>query len=177
MKRSKLVALCAISTGFAILFLTAGVFIPILDYSGIFMASLCTMIPLTKKSFKGGILTFLATLCLSLIFFVGMKPEMVLTYGIFFGAHPAVSYILREKKVNNLLSMAIKTIWFVGSLLLIYTLFSAFLFEDTLLNNEIFKKYAYLILSVVGAFVFVCYDLLITHFQKALDKTIEKLKL
>lgn len=172
-----MVALCAIATGFAILFLTAGVFIPIFDYSGIFMASLCTMIPLTKKSFKGGLLTYLATLCLSAIFFVGMKPEIVLTYGLFFGAHPAVSYILREKKVNKILSLVIKTVWFVGSLLLIYTLFSAFLFEDSLLNNEIFKKYAYLILSIVGAVMFVCYDALITHFQKALDKTIEKLNL
>ena len=43
--------------------------------------------------------------------------------------------------------------------------------------NEVFKKYAYLILSIVGAVLFVCYDLLITHFQKTLDKTIEKLKL
>lgn len=177
MKRSKMVALCAIATGFAILFLTAGVFIPIFDYSGIFMASLCTMIPLTKKSFKGGLMTYLATLCLASIFFVGIKPEIVLTYGLFFGAHPAVSYILREKKVNNIISVLIKTVWFIGSLLLIYTLFSAFLFEDTLLNNDIFKKYAYLILSVVGAVLFVCYDVIIKHFQKMLDKTIEKLNL
>lgn len=172
-----MVALCAIATGFAILFLTAGVFIPIFDYSGIFMASLCTMIPLTKKSFKGGLMTYLATLCLASIFFVGIKPEIVLTYGLFFGAHPAVSYILREKKVNNIISVLIKTVWFIGSLLLIYTLFSAFLFEDTLLNNDIFKKYAYLILSVVGAVLFVCYDVIIKHFQKMLDKTIEKLNL
>ena len=177
MKKSKLIALCAISSGFAILCLTAGVFIPMLDYSGIFMASLCMMIPLTKKSFKGSILTYLATLCLALIFFVGVKPEIVLTFGIFFGAHPAVSYILREKKVNKVISMVIKTVWFVASLLLIYTLFSAFLFEDSLLNNEVFKKYAYLILSIVGAVLFVCYDILITHFQKMLDNTIEKLKL
>ena len=172
-----MVALCAISTGFAILCLTAGVFIPLLDYSGIFMASLCTMIPLSKKSFKGGLMSYLATLCLASIFFVGLKPEIVLTFGVFFGAHPAVSYILREKKVNNVLSLVIKTIWFVGSILLIYTLFSAFLFEESLLNNEVFKKYAYLILSIVGALLFVVYDLLIARFQTMLDRTIEKLKL
>ena len=172
-----MVALCAISTGFAILCLTAGVFIPLLDYSGIFMASLCTMIPLSKKSFKGGLMSYLATLCLASIFFVGLKPEIVLTFGVFFGAHPAVSYILREKKVNNVLSLVIKTIWFVGSILLIYTLFSAFLFEDSLLSNEIFKKYAYLILSIVGAALFVVYDLLIARFQMMLDRTIDKLKL
>ena len=177
MKKSKMVALCAISTGFAILCLTAGVFIPLLDYSGIFMASLCTMIPLSKKSFKGGLMSYLATLCLASIFFVGLKPEIVLTFGVFFGAHPAVSYILREKKVNNVLSLVIKTIWFVGSILLIYTLFSAFLFEDSLLSNEIFKKYAYLILSIVGAALFVVYDLLIARFQMMLDRTIDKLKL
>ena len=177
MKKSKMVALCAISTGFSILCLTAGVFITLLDYSGIFMASLCTMIPLAKKSFKGGLMTYLATLCLASIFFVGVKPEIVLTFGVFFGAHPAVSYILREKKVNNVISLVIKTVWFVGAILLIYTLFSAFLFEESLLNNEVFKKYAYLILSIVGALLFVVYDLLIARFQTMLDRTIDKLKL
>jgi fluoride ion exporter CrcB/FEX len=103
--------------------------------------------------------------------------EIVLTFGVFFGAHPAVSYILREKKVNNVISLVIKTVWFVGSILLIYTLFSAFLFEESLLNNEVFKKYAYLILSIVGALLFVVYDLLIARFQTMLDRTIDKLKL
>ena len=85
MKKSKVIALSAICAGFATLFLTTGVFISIFDYSAIFMASMCTMIPLAKKSWQGGIFTYLATLLLALIFFGGIRPEIVLTYGIFFG--------------------------------------------------------------------------------------------
>ncbi len=177
MKRSKVIALSAICTAFALLFMIAGVFIPILDYSAIFMASMCTMVPLAKKSWQGGLGTFVATALLSAIFFVGAKPEIVLTYSIFFGLHPTVNYIIKDKRINKILAIIVKTVWFVGSLLLVYTLFSAFLFEDSLLNNPIFMQYAYLILAVGGAILFVAYDFVIMHFQTALDKTIEKLKL
>ena len=177
MKKSKVIALSAICAGFATLFLSIGVVISLFDYSAIFMASACTMIPLAKKSWKGGIFTYLTTLFLALLLFGGARPEVVLTYGIFFGAHPTVNYLFKEKNFNNILALLIKTVWFVGSLLLVYSLFSGFLFEDSLLQNEIFTKYAYLILSIGGALLFVCYDIIIARFQTGLDKTIEKLKL
>ncbi|MBE5741794.1 MAG: hypothetical protein E7360_00530 [Clostridiales bacterium] len=177
MKRSKIIALSAISSAFSILFLTAGVFLSVLDYSAIFMASLCTMLPLAKKSWKGGVFTYFGTLLLALIFFVGVRPEIVLTYGIFFGLHPTVNFILREKNFNKIIGVIIKTVWFVASLLLVYWLFSGFLFEESLLNNEIFKKYAYIIISAVGAVLFIAYDFLMMRFQAMMDKTIEKLKL
>ena len=176
MKRSKIIALSAISAGFAVICLTAGVFISVFDYSAIFMASLCSMLPLAKKSWQGGVFTYLGTLGLSCIFFVGVRPELVLTYGIFFGLHPTVNYIFKEKKVNKILGLIIKTVWFVGSIMLVYFMFSGFLFEESLLNNEFFKKYAYLIIAVVGAVLFIAYDFLMIRFQKMVDKTIEKLK-
>ena len=52
MKNSKLIALSAIATAFSLIFLVLGATIPALDYSGIFMASLCVMLPLAKKSAK-----------------------------------------------------------------------------------------------------------------------------
>jgi len=135
------------------------------------------MLPLAKKSWQGGVFTYLGTLGLSCIFFVGVRPELVLTYGIFFGLHPTVNYLFKEKKVNKILGLIIKTVWFVGSIMLVYFMFSGFLFEESLLNNEFFKKYAYLIIAVVGAVLFIAYDFLMIRFQKMVDKTIEKLKL
>ena len=177
MKRSRLIALSAISSAFSIIFLTAGVFLSVFDYSAIFMASLCTMLPLAKKSWKGGFFTYLGTLGLALIFFVGVRPEIVLTYGIFFGLHPTVNFIFKERNFNKIIGLVIKAVWFVGSVLLVFWLFSGFLFEESLLSNEIFKRYAYLIISVVGAVLFVVYDFLMIRFQGMIDKTIEKLKL
>ena len=177
MKRSRVIALSAISAGFAVLFMLAGAVIPVLDYSAIFMASLCTMIPLAKKSWQGGLMTYLATSLLCFIFFIGVNPAMVVTFAIFFGAHPTVSFILRERRLNNILSMAIKTLWFVASAIVIYVFFSSFLFEESILTNQTFQKFAYLIVGIGGGLLFIVYDLLITRFQGMLDKTIEKLKL
>ena len=177
MKKSKLIALSAICAGFSLLFMLAGALISVLDYSAIFMASMCTMVLLAKKSWKGGLMTYLATLCLSAIFFVGYRPELVLTYGIFFGLHPTINYIFKEKNFNKILAFIIKMVWFVGSILLVYTLFSAFLFEDSVLTNPIFQQYAYLILAVGSALLFVAYDFIMIRFQTAIDKIIEKLKL
>lgn len=177
MKQSRVIALSAICSAFAVLCMTAGALIPILDYSAIFMASMCTMLPLAKKSWKGGLMTYLATVALSFIFFFGTNPAMVVTFTVFFGAHPTVNYLFKEKKLNKIIGVIIKMVWFVASILLIYTLFSSFLFEDSLLNNAQFQKYAYLILAVGGALVFWIYDLIMGHFQTAIDKTIEKLKI
>ncbi len=176
MKQSKIIALSAISSAFAIVCLTIGVMLPVFDYSAIFMASLCTMLPLAKKSVKGGILTYLGTLGLAFVFFLGIRAEIVLTYGIFFGFHPTVNFIIREKKINKVVALVFKTAWFVLSVLIIYWLFSGFLFEESLLNNEIFNKYVYLIITVVGSVLFIAYDFLMLRFQSMIDKTIEKLK-
>ena len=177
MKQSRVIALAAISSAFAIIFLAMGAIVPTFDYTAIYMASMCTMLPLAKKSWKGGIMTCLATIALSFIFFFGSNPAMVVTYAIFFGAHPTISYLFNEKKFNKILAVIIKSVWFVGSLLFIYTLFSSFLFEDSLLSNPFFKKYAYLIISIGGIVLFIAYDLIMAYFQRALEKTVEKLKI
>jgi hypothetical protein len=171
------IALSALSCAIATIFLTIGVYSEVLLFTGYLFACIALMLPLAKKSWKGGVFTYLTTLLLALLFFGGVRPEVVLTYGIFFGLHPTVNYIFKEKNFNKALALLIKTVWFVGAVLLVYTLFSGFLFEESLLQNEIFTKYAYLILSIGGALLFVCYDIIIARFQTGLDKTIEKLKL
>ena len=122
-------------------------------------------------------MTYVATTALSFIFFFGANPAMVITYAIFFGAHPTVNYLFKEKKFNKIIAMVIKCVWFVGALLLVYNLFSSFLFEDSILNNPNFQKFEYIILPIGGAVLFIVYDLIMERFQTAMDKTIEKLKI
>ncbi len=179
MKASKLIALSAIATAFSLIFMTLGAIIPALDYSGIFMASLCVMLPLAKKSAKAGLLTYAATLLLSCLL-VGATTgrwEIIVIYGLFFGLHPTVNYFFKTKNINNILALAIKTVWFVGTLILIYNVFTDFLFDASFLQKEWVKKYIYLILVVGGAAVFIVYDFLIVRFQRFTDAIVARMNL
>ena len=177
MKNSKLIALSAVAAALSVAIMLLGAFVDIFEYSALFTASLCIMIPLAKKSVKGGLLTYLATAVLCAIFTAGVNPAMVVFYALFFGLHPTVNYILREKKFNKFLGAFFKAVWFVGSLLLVYYFFSSFLTEGTIFEREDLKQYIYLILSVGGALLFIVYDLLMTRFQKFVDLTITRLNL
>lgn len=179
MKNSKLIALSAIATAFSLIFLVLGATIPALDYSGIFMASLCVMLPLAKKSVKAGLMTYAATLCLSclLVGATTSRWEIVIIYALFFGLHPTVNYFFREKKLNVVLATLIKTVWFVGVLILIYKLFTDFLFDASFLQKEWVKKYIYLILAGGGAVGFILYDFLMVRFQRLVDIQVSRMKL
>ncbi len=177
MKDSKLIALSAVATALSVAIMLLGAFVDIFEYSALFCASLCTMLPLAKKSIKGSVLTCLATAVLCAIFTVAVKPAMVVFYALFFGLHPTVNYIIREKNFNKIIGALLKAVWFVGALLLVYTFFSSFLTEGTILEREDVKKYVYLILTVGGALLFIVYDLLMTRFQKFVDMTVARLNL
>lgn len=179
MKNSKLIALSAIATAFSIIFMTLGAIVPALDYSGIFMASICVMLPLSKKSVKAALLTYGATLILAalLVGATTSRWEIVIIYGLFFGLHPTVSYIMKEKNFNKIVGILLKTIWFVGVLIFIYFFFTEFLFDESFLNKEWVKKYIYLILIVGGGVIFVVYDFLMDRLQRSADAIVNRLKL
>ena len=172
MKNSKLIALSAIATAFSIIFMTLGAIVPALDYSGIFMASICVMLPLSKKSVKAALLTYGATLILAalLVGATTSRWEIVIIY-------PTVSYIMKEKNFNKIIGILLKTIWFVGVLIFIYFFFTEFLFEESFLNKEWVKKYIYLILIVGGGVIFVVYDFLMDRLQRSADAIVNRLKL
>ena len=178
MKNSRLIALSAIAAAFSIIFMSLGAFIPALDYSGIFMASLCVMLPLAKKSYKAGLMTYAATLCLSAILIgaTTARWELIVVYGLFFGLHPTINYIFREKNFNKILATVIKIVWFIGVMILIYNVFTDFLFDASFLQKEWVKKYIYLIIVVGGGALFIVYDLLMIRFQRAVDVLTERMK-
>ena len=172
MKKSKMIALSAISAALAVLFLALGAVVPVFDYSGIFIASVCMTIPLTKKSVWSGVMSYIASALLSLLF-VGGRFEITFSFAVFFGLHPAVNFIFGKIRLNKILAVVIKDIWFVASLLLIYALFKEFVgFE-----HELLQKYAVLVLIVCGGLIFIVYDYMMQRFQKFADAAVERLKL
>ena len=177
MKQSKIVALSAVATAMSVVLMLLGAYVPALEYTALFMASMCVMLPLSKNSVKGALLTFFATALIGSIFLIGAQPALLVFYALFFGLHPTVNYIVREKKLNKILFGALKAVWFVGALLIIYVAFSSFLTEGTVLEREDVKRYVYLILTVGGAILFVFYDLLMMRFQSFVDSTVARLKL
>ncbi|HBF86853.1 MAG TPA: hypothetical protein DDW54_04145 [Clostridiales bacterium] len=176
MKNSKLIALSAISAALAVIFMTLGAFFAPFDISCMFMASMCMMLPLAKKSLRAAIMTYLASAVLCALFFIAVKFEIVFGFVAFFGLHPIVNYFCREKKLNKILCEIVKAVWFVGFVVLLYVLSKNFLFDDTVLENEIFQKYAYAIIICVSAAVFFVYDFVIMHFQRLVDLMISRLK-
>ena len=137
------------------------------------------MLPLAKKSAKAGLMTYAATLCLSclLVGATTSRWEIVIIYALFFGLHPTVNYFFREKKLNVVLATLIKTVWFVGVLILIYNLFTDFLFDASFLQKEWVKKYIYLILTGGGGVGFILYDFLMVRFQRLVDIQVSRMKL
>ncbi|MBR1867902.1 MAG: hypothetical protein IJ800_04915 [Clostridia bacterium] len=172
MKKSVLIALSAVSAALATVFLVVGIFVPMFDYSCIFIASVCMMIPLTKKSVRGGILAFVASALLTLLFSSG-RWEVVVTYALFFGLHPTANFIFREKKLNKIIAFLIKEVWFIASLLVVYFLFESFFAFET----EWARAYALPIIIVGGGLLFVVYDFAMIRFQKLLDIAVKRLKL
>ncbi len=172
MKRSGLIALSAVATAFSVILLTLGAYVAVLDYSCIFMASLCVMLPLSKQSKKAALLTYIATSLLSAVF-IGGRWAVLLPYVLFFGLHPIANYLLAEKKVNKILAVAIKDVWFVGTLLLVNALFVDFFAFET----EWAQKYIVWILAIGGGLGFIVYDFCACRFQRAIDLIVKKLKL
>ena len=172
MKKSKLIALSAVSTAFATIFLVMGAYISVFEYSGIFMASLCMMIPLTKKSVWAGLMTYMATALLCLLF-IGGRWVIAITFAMFFGLHPLANYFFENKKIKWVIALPIKEVWFLGTLLFLYFFFQEFVAFEF----EWAQKYALPILLIGGGLLFIAYDFIMIRFQRYLDIIVKKLKL
>lgn len=171
MSRSKLIALCALSSAFALVCLMVGAYIPDMDLSGLFMASLCMMIPLSKESKMGGLLTYGATSVLS-FFVTGMRLQVVIPFVMFFGLHPLVNYFIQEKKFNKIIFFIIKLVWFIGTLYLMYYVLNSFLG----LSDKI-VKIINIVIPVIGVIFFVFYDFCMMKFQRMINVIIRRFKL
>lgn len=173
MKKSKIVVLSALSSAFATVFLVVGNFFPELSLSGAFLASLSMMPILTKRSYRGAVMAYLSTIILAGIFsgfFV--RWDALFPFAVFLGLHPLVNVILEDKKVNKIVAIIIKDIWFVISLTLIHLVTKLYIGD-----NDFINKYIYPILIIGGALIFPLYDYYMKYMFKLMEKIIKRLKL
>lgn len=171
MKKSKIIAISALSSGFIVILLTVGAYFPTFDLSCLFMASLVTMLPLSKNSYPGATLAVIASSILSL-FVSGFRFQIVLPFFLFFGFHPLVNHLAQKKKFNKWITLAVKDVWFVLTLLLMQ-----FLSEIIAIDIESIERFIYPILIVGGALAFFVYDWFMLRFQTYTDLLIKRLKL
>ena len=171
MKLSKMVALSSLVSAFCAVLLYLGALFPTLSLSCIFLASVTIMLPLTKKGYKGAILAVIASSLLSFLL-AAFSFETSLPFFLFFGFHPIINSLQKEKKLNNIVMFLIKDVWCVGALFACYYLTEMFMTE-----NEFFHKYMPYILSIGGTLFFIVYDYMMFYFQNAVNRVAQRIKL
>lgn len=171
MKLSKVIALSSLCTAFAAVLLTVGAYFPTLSYSCIFLASVVILLPLAKNTYKGAVLTVIASTLLSFLI-ASFSFETALPFVLFFGFHPIVSKVFKEKNLNKFLAYLIKDVWFVAAMLACYLLTDMFITD-----NEIFQKYMIYIIIFGGSILFIVYDYMMSYFQRAMDVISKRLKI
>ena len=171
MKSGRIIALSAITSALALVFIIMGAYIPTLDLTGLFMASLCIMLPLSKNSVKGAVLSYLAVFLLSLLLTAGLYT-VPLCFLLFFGLHPIINYLQNKYYKFKIVFIICKLIWFVISAFIMYYLFTMFVFEF-----EFLKIYAPLIILLASLIIFPIYDILMFRFQRTFNILIYRLKI
>ena len=178
MKSAKMIALSAVTTALATVLLVIGNWFPTLSLSGAMLASVVMMIPLAKNSYKGAILSFIATVLLSGIFSgFFTRWDALFPFAVFSGLHPIANFFFSQRsfannKVAKVIFIIIKDIWFVGVLVATH-----FLFEVYTGEVEFIRKYIVPILIIGGGLVFPFYDYVMTRFQQMIGMIIIRFKL
>ncbi|MBR3865040.1 MAG: hypothetical protein IKJ19_08030 [Clostridia bacterium] len=171
MKYSKVIAISALSSALALILLVFGSFIEVFDLSCLFMASLALMLPLAKDYKLGGFLCYLATTILGFLL-TGFRLQVMIPFAIFFGLHPLVNYFQFKLKINKFLSLAVKTLWFVGTLYVMYFFTNMFVSV-----HPIVERFIHYFLTIGGVIFFCVYDYLMVKFQIAMNAIVKRLKL
>lgn len=171
MKDGKLIALSAVSTALGVIFLIIGAYIETFDLSALFMSAIAIMLPLSKNSVKGALFTYGATALLSFCFALS-RFYVPLLYVLFFGIHPIINYIQLNSKKNLWFLYVIKGLWFIGIMFIMYYSFTLFIVEI-----ESIKKFMPVIITVLGAMMYVAYDFVMIRFQKMSFNIIKRLGL
>ena len=178
MKKSHVIALSALTTALATIFLVFGNWFTTFSLSGAFMASLVIMLPLAKRSYKGALLAYLATVLLTGIFSgFFTRWEALLPFAIFSGLHPIVNWFFAVSKFSaktlyKILFIIVKDIWFVGALVVTHVLTKLYIGDNEFINTYIFP-----IIIIGGALIFPAYDLIMTRFQVLVAAILIRLKL
>ena len=172
-KKSFQVALSAISCALAVIFMAAGLNIPMAFASGNVLASLALMLPLAKEMRLGGFLAY-AGACLLCLPFGGIAQFYKLfPFVVFFGLHPLVNSFQQRLKINRFVAFAVKDVWFVGSMMLSWLLFDAAV--EISLPFAWMYDWIWLLIAAGGTVLFFVYDWLILRAQRIVNTYVARI--
>ena len=161
------IALSGITVAISVLCLVAAFFIPYGSFTFLILSSMALLIPLSKRFYFYSLLTYIATALFALIIgiFMPFTP-----YALFFGLHPILTVFMRDKKVNKILAIAIKHIFYNGSIIAIYFITKSILTFPTFLID-----YWYVTIIALNLILFV-YDELLQRLTLKIEKYIDRIK-
>jgi len=167
-------ALSAVSAALAVVFLCVGAYVPVFDLTAYMLSSVALMLPLAKKFYAGGFLSYLAA-CILTFFISGGNFVFLLPFAVFFGLHAFVNGMISKYNINKYAALVFKIIWFDLSLILMYHFTELFITD-----NEIVKKYIidniYIAIPLIGSAFFIFYDYFIVKAQKVVTMFVTKYK-
>ena len=163
------IALAGLSCSAATLLLTVGVYSSILLFTGYLFAGIALMMPLSKKSYAGYALAYVATCILSLIFNAARFFDL-LPFIMFFGLHPFVNDMQLKIKINRWVAYGIKALWFDGTMYVIWR----FVFAMTT-TIPIVDQYIIPILFIGGTLFFLPYDYLMYQWRGVVNTLVTRI--
>lgn len=167
---------CAIAVGVLSLGITAGGYLLGLWYM---IAILALMLPLSKQFFLGGFLAYAGTCILALALGAAVQFWNLVPFIMFFGLHPLVNCLQIRFKINRLLALFIKAVWFDCTLICGYFLVFGGAMGGSFLPEkfyEIVNKYIYVFIFTLGSLAFVVYDYLIFRCQSLVNRAVRRIK-
>ena len=163
------IALSALSCALATILLTVGVYSAVLLFTGYLLASIALMLPLAKKSYIGYVLSYIATVILSLIFNASRFFDL-LPFIMFFGLHPLINELQLKIKINRWLACGIKALWFDATMYVIWR----FVFEMTT-TIPLVDQYVLPMILIFGTAFFVFYDYTTYKWRYVVNKLVARI--
>ena len=163
------IALSALATAIATIFLTVGVYSEILLFTGYLLSCVALMLPLAKNSYRGFVLAYIATCLLSLLFNAGRFFDL-LPFIMFFGLHPLVNELQLKIKINRWVACVLKALWFDATMYVIWR----FVFAMTT-TIALIDAYIIPVIFVGGTLFFVLYDYLAYQWRIAVNRLVARI--
>lgn len=173
------IALSGISCALAVIALSLGILSGVLLATGYFVGIIALMLPLSKKFYFGDFFAYLATVALTIAFGAAAKFWDLVPFIMFFGIHPLVNALQLRFKVNKVLALIIKALWFDATLIVGYYLVYDGLLGGSFLPDVVYefvRNNFFLLVFTVGTVVFIIYDLIIFRCQAAVNYLVYRIR-
>lgn len=173
------IALSGISCAAAVIFLSLGILSRFFVATGYMFGIVALMVPLAKNFYLGDFLAYIGTCILTFIFGAAAGFWDLVPFIMFFGLHPLINALQKKFKINKWLALAVKALWFDGTLIVAYYLVFGGVLGGSLLPAgfyKVVKDYILLFIFTLGTAFFVLYDYLIFKCQIAINIIVGKIK-